>query len=123
MTQPYARQQFRSSPTVAVRGTTLDTGVGTWFSSLGWMVGGILLFAIPVIGPVIGSLCLLRFLWLSLKSAWIAVAGVPDHIAQGNCPHCETEVSIMNEEGTTKSCPTCKHRLTLRGGHLVDVTG
>lgn len=97
--------------------------MGTWLSSLGWLLGGALLFAIPLIGPILASLCLLRFVWLGFKAAWIAVAGVPDHIAQGNCPYCEAEVLVLNEEGTTKSCPTCKHRLTLRNGNLVDVTG
>lgn len=116
-------QHFRSSPTTPVRGSTLGTGVGTWFSSFGWLIGGVLLFAVPVVGPVIGSLCLVRFVWLSLKAAWMALAGVPDQIAKGSCPHCNAEVLVINEDGAAKSCPTCRHRLTLRSGRLVDVTG
>lgn len=115
--------KFRSSRVVPERGATLSTGGGTLVSSWGWLVGGLLAFLIPVIGPVIGGLCLLRFVWLSGKAIWLSAAGTPDGIVRGACPHCATQVTLANKENQARNCPSCKHRLVLRDGRLMDVTG
>ena len=114
-------QKFRRSPTRSQQAVTLGSGMGTFGKAL-----LVLLVGVPVgtliAGPVGLIIGITAFTCLCLKASWQAFAGEKDAARSGQCPHCAGPVLIRNVENFSMSCPTCKHRLTLRDGYLVDVT-
>lgn len=109
-------ETFRSRPSKAERGTAIGTGCGTMFTAF----GSLLLSVFGPIGATIGlALCVI----LMCKAVWESVAGVPDLVRTGACPHCDAKVTIRNRESAAISCPACKHRLVLRDTLTLDVTG
>lgn len=115
-------QKFQSSPTRSQQAVTLGSGMGTFGKALLVLLIGTPIGSI-IAGPVGLTIGVLAFAYLCLKASWQALVGEKDAARSGRCPHCEGPVLIRNVEDTSMNCPTCKHRLTLRSGHLVDVTG
>ncbi len=76
--QSIIRRKIAAQVPEANEGGTHSTGFGSVVSSWGWLLGGILLWAVPILGPVLGSLCLLHFLSLCITDRrifrWTAIA-------------------------------------------------
>lgn len=75
--QSAIRRKISARSPKASQGTAESTGFGSIASSWGWLLGGILLWAVPILGPVLGSLCLLHFLSLCVTDRrifkWTAI--------------------------------------------------
>lgn len=121
-TGQHTEQKFQSSPTQPQQAVTLGSGMGAFGKALLVLFIGVPIGAL-VAGPVGLVIGVLAFAYLCLKASWQALVGEKDAARSGKCPHCDGPVLIRNVENVSMNCPTCKHRLTLRSGHLVDVTG
>ncbi len=121
MGEPH-RKTFPGSPTQPQQAATLGSGMGTFGKAL------LVLFVCAPVGSLIAgpvglTIAVLAFAYLCLKATWQALVGEKNAARSGQCPHCDGPVLIRNVENGSMNCPTCKHRLTLRGERLVDVTG
>jgi len=115
-------QKFQSNPTQSQQAVTLGSGMGTFGKALLVLFVGVPIGSF-IAGPVGLTIGVLAFGYLCLKASWQGLVGEKDAARSGQCPHCDAPVLIRNTENAAMNCPTCKHRLTLRGDHLVDVTG
>lgn len=122
MTDQRTGRKFQSNPTQSQQAVTLGSGMGTFGKALLVLFVGVPIGSL-IAGPVGLTIGVLAFGYLCLKASWQALVGEKDAARSGRCPHCEGPVLIRNVEDASMNCPTCKHRLTLRDGHLVDVTG
>lgn len=118
------KDKFPTSPTVEQRGMTLGTGCGSLaMAPVALVVGLIFLMILPKEAYIVAvPMILVAFFYFFGRAGYESFFGVPNAVRVGNCPHCETEITVKNADGTALNCTGCRHRLILKEGLLHDTT-